>query len=108
MTVRDLLPILPKYGDNSGYDVTINYISEFRTWTETRKGISTQKTQEYYGHISLNDEKAEEMINCEVKEIRAGRLLAGGDCDESLQLYLGTEDFSKHYVREGSTYQLLK
>jgi len=105
MTIKDLLPVLPKYGDNSGYDVVINYVSEFRTWPDARKGTQTQK---YYDHISLNNEKAKDMMDCEVKEIKAGRLLAGGDCDESLQLWLETEDFARHYIREGNTYQLVK
>ena len=90
MKIKDLLPILPKYSDNSGYYVKVNYINII-TISEDRAG--NKKYNKHYNDIFLNS--AGEMFDCEVKEITSGKSLVNGGYDDYLQIWLDTEEFAE-------------
>lgn len=96
MTIRDLLPLLPKYSDNSGYSVKVNFISIVSIWKDTK---SNKKCNKYYADVFLStiedNEKFKRMLDCEVTKITSGKNLVGGDYDDLLQLWLDTEEFAE-------------
>ena len=79
MKVKDLLPIMPRYNDGSGYDISIRY-------KHGRIG--------FYSYSIVSESMCypfqnwEEILNEEVE-----RLGAGYSSDDSLQIYLATERF---------------
>lgn len=81
MKVKDILPLCPRYRDNSGYDITIRQWEEApgkSKWLHTKRIPSDWDTGEY----------PEWVCESEVKEIRAGWPLAGGNYDESLNIII--------------------
>lgn len=67
MTIKDLMPILPKYHDNSGFDVVVT-IGNWRNIYKTFSQLS------------------EEDLNREVLAIEQGKALVNGDFTEELHL----------------------
>lgn len=82
MTVRDLLPLIPRYSDDSGYDVTIRY----------KSGIVGFYTMSYVSIDPLFSQRpfnsVDEILNEEIESIGAGYRE-----DNALQIYLKTERF---------------
>ena len=79
MKVKDLLPIVPKYSDGSGYNVTIRYKNGhvgYYTWVIVHKDNP-------YPFSNLT-----ELLNEEVEEIGSGYMT-----DSCLQIFLATEKF---------------
>lgn len=96
MTVRDLLPLLPKFSDNSGYDVKINFKvrqkkSDWMNWESVSLGNINRTVDENCFLYPFKN--CDEILDCEVIKIQSGKLLVGGDVDESLQLYLSTTKY---------------
>jgi hypothetical protein len=79
MKVRDLLPLLPRYSDDSGYDVTVRY----------KQGVVGFYTMSFvsihpdFSHRPFNS--LDEILDEEVESIGAGYMT-----DNSLQIYLAT------------------
>lgn len=81
MKVKDILPLCPRYHDNSGYDITIRQWDEASgksKWLHTNRIPTDWDTGKY----------PEWVYESEVKEIRAGWPLAGGNYDESLNIII--------------------
>lgn len=79
MKVKDLLPIVPRYNDDSGYNVSIRY-------KNGRIGFYS------YSYVSENMcypfKNWEEILNEDVEQLGSGYR-----DDNSLQIYLATERF---------------
>lgn len=82
MKVRDLLPLLPRYSDDSGYDVTIRYKNgAVGFYTMRYVSIDPRFSQRPFNSV-------DEILDEEVESIGAG--YRG---DDALQIYLATERF---------------
>lgn len=82
MKVRDLLPLIPRYSDDSGYDVTIRY----------KNGVVDCYTMSYVSIDPCFSQRpfnsVDEILDEEVESIGAGYMESNG-----LQIYLATERF---------------
>lgn len=82
MTVRDLLPIIPRYADDSGYNVSIRYKSGvIDRYTHTYVSIHPDWPQYPFKNV-------DEILDEEVEQIGSGYM-----DDDCLQIYLATERF---------------
>ena len=73
MKVKDLEPLLPRYSDNSGFDVQIIYNTD-------KRGLAWCKYELY------RPEENPKQRNLTVIGIRAGVLRFGGNYDDDLTL----------------------
>lgn len=93
MIIRDLLSVLPKYSDNSGYDVVINFRTRNRgswlDWDGVRLGSIEEKNLCYIYPFKSFDE----LLSLEVESIKVGKCLVNGGFNESLQIYTTTMDY---------------
>lgn len=82
MKVRDLLPLIPRYSDDSGYDVTIRY----------KNGVVGFYTMSY---VSIDPCFSQRPFNSvdEILDEEVERIGAGYGEDNALQIYLATERF---------------
>ena len=82
MTVRDLLPLIPRYSDDSGYNVSVRYKSGVvGFYTMSYVSLDPQFSQRPFNSV-------DEILDEEVEEIGAGYRE-----DNALQIYLKTERF---------------
>lgn len=105
MKIKELLPLLPRYSDDSDYDVVINYISEIKF---NNRGGKTEIIK-HYDHILLHENieifsirnvTFEKLLNCDVDKITSGRSLVNGGYDDTLQIWILTEEFAKVETEE--------
>ena len=82
MTLRDLLPLIPRYFDDSGYDVTVRYKQGVIGWY-TMSHVNIHPDYPHYPFNSLD-----EILDEEVERIGSGYME-----DDCLQIYLKTERF---------------
>lgn len=81
MKVKDILPLCPRYMDNSGYNITI------RKWKQA-PGKSKWLYAERVSPDWDTGEFADWVNESEVIEIHAGWPLVGGDQDEALNIII--------------------
>lgn len=82
MKVRELLPLIPRYSDDSGYDVTVRYKSgTVGFYTMSYVSIDPRFSQYPFSSV-------DEILDEEVENIGAGYRE-----DNALQIYLATERF---------------
>lgn len=90
MTVRDLLPVLPRYPDDSGYDVQILYRDKHFWYEDFRRPNSNVDIANHRINLPYDCpfKTIDDILDAWVIRLEAGRPLAGGHWSDALAVYV--------------------
>ena len=86
MKVKELLPLLPRFSDDSGYDAHVAIYDESHRPALFKFCMVPDCKKTYSPYSLLPFKSKEEIYDMDVISLESGHLFAGGNFDESLYI----------------------